>query len=94
MGFERLLADFGDATGIDLSLDSQGSAWCEADGVVVTLQHRPEIAEKFLARKDELIGALNKEFNTNENVELGHGRKVVESLYGILVGDDGRKTGE
>ena len=42
MEFERLLADFGDATGIDLSPDSQGSAWCEADGVVVTLQHRPE----------------------------------------------------
>lgn len=62
--------------------------------MMAVLDANPSIAEKFLARKDELIGALNKEFNTNGNVELGHGRKVVESLYGILVGDDGRKTGE
>lgn len=88
MEFERLVADFAEAAGLELSVDSEGTVWCDADGVPVTLQHRGD------ARKDELMGAVGDEFDRNEFVAQGHGRKVVEGLYTILVGVDGRKDGE
>ena len=40
MEFERLIADFSEAAGFEI--DSDGTAWCEADGVLVTVQHRPK----------------------------------------------------
>ena len=42
MEFERLTADFGEAAGIDARPDAQGTAWIDSDGVMVTVQHRPE----------------------------------------------------
>ena len=58
------------------------------------IDKNPAVAEKFLARSDELMGALNTEFIRPDFSELGDGRKVVESLYTILVGVDGQKVGE
>ena len=40
MEFESLVADFAEAAGLELSVDSEGTVWCDADGVPVTLQHR------------------------------------------------------
>ena len=54
----------------------------------------PAVAEKFLARSDELMGALNTELIRPDFSEQGDGRKVVEGLYTILVGVDGQKVGE
>ena len=88
MEFERLVADFAEAAGLELSVDSEGTVWCDADGVPVTLQHRGD------ARKDELMDATSEEFNRDDFVAQGHGRKIVEGLYAILVGIDGRKEGE
>ena len=45
MEFKRLIADFSEAAGFGLETDSQGTAWCEADGVLVTVQHRPECGD-------------------------------------------------
>jgi len=42
MEFERLMADFGEAAGIDARPDAQGTVWIDSDGVMVTVQHRPE----------------------------------------------------
>ncbi|MBP5509522.1 MAG: CesT family type III secretion system chaperone [Kiritimatiellae bacterium] len=42
MEFEKLIADFSEAAGFGLETDSQGTVWCEADGVLVTVQHRSE----------------------------------------------------
>ncbi|MBQ6141241.1 MAG: type III secretion system chaperone [Kiritimatiellae bacterium] len=42
MEFERLIADFSEAAGFGMETDSDGTAWCEADGVLVTVQHRPK----------------------------------------------------
>ena len=58
------------------------------------MDKNPSIAEKFLARGDELMGALNTEFDRPEFFAQGDGRKVVEGLYTILVGVDGQKVGE
>ena len=58
------------------------------------IDKNPAIAEKFLARSNELMDAVNNEFNLDSYVAQGHGRKVVEGLYSILVGVDGRKVGE
>ncbi|MBP5320240.1 MAG: hypothetical protein J6334_04570 [Kiritimatiellae bacterium] len=58
------------------------------------LDKNPAVAEKFLARSDELMDALNTEFNRPEFSDQGDGRKVVEGLYTILVGIDGQKVGE
>ena len=45
MEFERLIADFSEAAGFGMEPDAHGTAWCEADGVQVTVQHRPEGAD-------------------------------------------------
>jgi hypothetical protein len=58
------------------------------------IEQNPAIATKFLARMDELMDAAGTEFNRDEFVAQGHGRKVVEGLYAILVGVNGRKDGE
>lgn len=58
------------------------------------MDKNPSIAEKFLARGNELMGALNTEFDRPEFFAQGDGRKVVEGLYTILVGVDGQKVGE
>jgi hypothetical protein len=58
------------------------------------IDKNPAVAEKFLSRKDELMDATNEEFNRDDFVAQGHGRKIVEGLYAILVGIDGRKEGE
>lgn len=57
------------------------------------MDKNPSIAEKFLARSDELMGSLNTEFDRPEFFAQGDGRKVVEGLYTILVGVDGQKVG-
>lgn len=62
--------------------------------LMAVIDRNPSIAEKFLGRREELMNAVNEEFNRDEFVEQGHGRKVVEGLYAILVGVDGRKDGE
>lgn len=41
MKFEQLIAEFSKETGIGVAPDSQGAIWLEADGVPVTVQHRP-----------------------------------------------------
>ena len=58
------------------------------------IDKNPAVAEKFLSRKDELMDATSEEFNRDDFVAQGHGRKIVEGLYAILVGIDGRKEGE
>lgn len=58
------------------------------------IDKNPAVAAKFLERKDELIDATITEFNRDEFIAKGHGRKIVEGLYTILVGIDGRKDGE
>ena len=58
------------------------------------MDKNPAVAEKFLARSDELMGALNTELIRPDFSEHGDGRKVVEGLYTILVGVDGQKVGE
>jgi hypothetical protein len=40
------------------------------------------------------MDATSEEFNRDDFVAQGHGRKIVEGLYAILVGIDGRKEGE
>ncbi len=37
MEFERLMADFGEAAGIDARPDAQGTVWIDSDGVMVTV---------------------------------------------------------
>ena len=45
MKFECLIADFAEAAGLELSPDTDGTVWCDADGVPVTLQHRASTDE-------------------------------------------------
>lgn len=42
MEFDSLIADFAEATGAGLETDSHGTAYCEADGVSVTVQYRSQ----------------------------------------------------
>ena len=62
--------------------------------LLAVIDKNPAIAEKFLARNEELMGVLNTEFYRPEFLAQGDGRKVAESLYTILVGVDGGKVGE
>ena len=62
--------------------------------LLAVIDKNPAIAEKFLARNEELMGVLNTEFYRPEFLAQGDGRKVVEGLYTILVGIDGQKVGE
>ena len=40
MEFEKLVAEFAEAAGLQLEADSEGTVWCDADGVPVMVQHR------------------------------------------------------
>ena len=42
MEFERLMAEFGEAAGIDTRPDAKGTVWIDSDGVMVTVQYRQE----------------------------------------------------
>ncbi|MBR4653792.1 MAG: hypothetical protein IKO72_10585 [Kiritimatiellae bacterium] len=62
--------------------------------LLAILDKNKSIADKFLARREELWNARDVEFNMDEYIDKGHGRKIVEGLYAILVGVQGRKVGE
>ena len=42
MEFERLMAEFGEAAGVETRPDAQGTVWIDTDGVMVTVQYRQE----------------------------------------------------
>ena len=83
---------FGEEEWVDMGNDERVPVLNMA--LLGVLDKNPAVAEKFLARRDELMGALNAEFVLPEYSAQGDGRKVVESLYTILIGVDGRKVGE
>ena len=83
---------FGEEEWVDMGNDERVPVLNMA--LLGVLDKNPAVAEKFLARRDELMGALNTEFIRPDFSEMGDGRKVVESLYTILVGVDGQKVGE
>lgn len=62
--------------------------------LMFVIDRNPEIANKFAPRSDELMNARDKEFNNPEFFKDGDGLKIVEGLYSIIIGEDGRKLGD
>lgn len=62
--------------------------------LMFVIDRNPAIAEKFVPRSDELMNARSNEFNDPKYISQGDGLKMVEGLYSIIVGEDGRKLGD